>query len=157
MVYTGPCGCGAELELMEAVRRTPEVSLKEVFLRAAKGLPDTKDYRSEVVAEALGYLQEGFGAHYATGVATDEAILVGDSAYAWAVETIARLDEPRFVAVASRMIRDGAGEISCGGAVSVSLWTPHLAQLLGIISGEEKNRSEERIRNAIEEVKSAGG
>ena len=89
--------------------------------------------------------------------ATDDAILVGDYAYALAVETIARLDEPRFVGVASRMIRDGAGEISRGGAVSISLWRPHLAQLLGIISGEDENRSKERIRNAIEEVKSAGG
>ncbi len=155
MVYTGACGRGAELELMETVYRTPEVSLKEVFLRAAKGLPDTKDYRSEVVAEALGYLQEGFGAHYATGVATDEAILVGDSAYAWAVETIARLDEPRFVGVASRMIRDGAGEISRGNAVSIELWTPHLAQLLAIISGEGEEHSEARIRAAIEEVDGA--
>jgi hypothetical protein len=59
--------------------------------------------------------------------------------------------------VASRMIRDGAGEISRGGVVSVSLWTPHLAQLLGIISGEGGNHSKERIRAAIEEVKSAGG
>jgi hypothetical protein len=55
------------------------------------------------------------------------------------------------------MIRDGAGEISRGGAVTISLWTPHLAQLLGIIAGEYENRLEERIRDAIEEVKSAGG
>jgi hypothetical protein len=55
------------------------------------------------------------------------------------------------------MIRDGAGEISRGGPVSISLWMPHLAQLLGIISGEDENRSEKRIRAAIEEVKSAGG
>ena len=48
--------------------------------------------------------------------ATDEEILVGDNAYAWAVETIACLDEPRFVAVASRMIRDGAGRIAAGGS-----------------------------------------
>jgi len=142
---------------VETARRTPEVSLKEVFLNAVEGLPRSgvEDQRGEVVAEALDYLQEGFGAHYAVGVATDDAILVGDYAYALAVETIARLDEPRFVGVASRMIRDGAGEISHGGAVSVSLWTPHLAQLLGIISGEDENRSEKRIRNAIEEVKSA--
>jgi hypothetical protein len=145
--------------MVEAMRRTPEVSLKEVFLSAARGLTGTsgRDQRGEVVAEALGYLQEGFGVHYATGAATDDAILVGDYAYALAVETIARLDEPRFVGVASRMIRDGAGEISRGGAVSISLWRPHLAQLLGIISGEDENRSKERIRNAIEEVKSAGG
>jgi hypothetical protein len=145
--------------MIEAMRRTPEVSLKEVFLIAVGGLAGTaeQDLRGEVVAEALGYLQEGFGAHYAVGVATDDAILVGDYAYALAVETIARLDEPRFVGVASRMIRDGAGEISRGGAVSLSLWTPHLAQLLGIISGEDENCSEERIQTALEEVKSAGG
>ena len=145
--------------MIEAMRRTPEVSLKEVFLIAVGGLAGTaeQDLRGEVVAEALGYLQEGFGAHYAAGVATDDAILVGDYAYALAVETIARLDEPRFVGVASRMIRDGAGEISRGGAVSINHWTPHLAQLLGIISGEDEHRSEEHIWAAIEEVKSAGG
>ena len=143
---------------METARRTPEVSLKEVFLSAVGGLPELagRDLRGKVVAEALGYLQEGFGAHYATGTATDDAILVGDYAYALAVETIAHLDEPRFVGVASRMIRDGAGEISRGGAVSLSLWTPHLAQLLGIISGEDEDLSEERIRAAIREVRSAG-
>ena len=142
---------------METVRRTPEVSLKEVFLSAVGGLQGSsgKDLRGEIVAEALGYLQEGFGAHYATGTATDDAILVGDHAYALAVETIARLDEPRFVRVASRMIRDGAGEISRGGAVSLSLWTPHLAQLLGIISGEDEGRSEERIQVAVGEVRGA--
>ena len=145
------------MELVEAVRRTPEVTLREVFSHAARDLPGAGDPRGEVVAEALGHLQEGFGAHYAVGVATDDAILVGDYAYALAVETIARLDEPRFVGVASRMIRDGAGEISRGGAVSLSLWTPHLAQLLGIISGEDENCSEERIQTALEEVKSAGG
>lgn len=159
MVREGVGGSGAGLEAMETTRRTPEVSLKKVFLSAVNGLPGAAadDLRGEVVAEALGYLQEGFGAHYAAGVATDDAILVGDHAYALAVETIARLDEPRFVGVASRMIRDGAGEISRGGVVSISLWTPHLAQLLGIISGEDENRSEERIRAVIEEVKSAGG
>jgi hypothetical protein len=143
---------------VEAVRRTPEVSLKEIFLRAIEDLPGPagKNYRGVVVAEALGYLQEGFGAHYAIGAATDDAILVGDHAYAWAVETIARLDEPRFVEVASRMIRDGAGEISRGNAVSLSLWTPHLAQLLGIISGEDEKRSGERIRATIREEMGAG-
>jgi len=141
---------------MEIVRRTPEVSLKEVFLRAAKGLSDPKDYRGEIVAEALKYLQEGFGAHYATGGVTDDAILVGDSAYAWAVETIARLEEPGFVRVASRMIRDGAGQISRGYPVSIELWTSHLAQLLSIISGEDEDRSQERIRVAIGEAKGAG-
>jgi hypothetical protein len=127
-------------------------------LRAAAGLPgQVRENRwGEVVAEALGYLQEGFGAHYATGPAIDDAILVGDHAYARAVETIARLDEPRFVGVASRMIRDGAGEISRGNAVSLELWTPHLAQLLGIISGENGDRSEARIRTAIGEVRGAG-
>jgi hypothetical protein len=54
------------------------------------------------------------------------------------------------------MIRDGAGEISRGGTVSLSLWTPHLAQLLSIISGESEERSEERIRAAIGEVARAG-
>ena len=143
---------------METTRRTPGVSLKEIFLHASGGLPDParEHHQSEIVAEALGYLQEGFGAHYATGDATDDAILVGDHAYAWAVETIARLDEPRFVGVASRMIRDGAGEISRGNAVSVELWTSHLAQLLSIISGEDEQRSEARIRTAVGEVTSAG-
>src|SRR5215210_7419725 len=138
--------------MVETVRRTPGASLREIFLRAAATLPE-RDQRGEVVAEALGYLQEGFGAHYAEGPATDDAILVGDYAYARAVETIATLDEPRFVGVASRMIRDGAGEISRGGAVSLSLWTPHLAQLLGIISGEDEGRSEERVRVAVGEVR----
>ena len=145
---------GARSEV-EITRRTPEVSLREVFLRAAGSLPD-KDHRGEVVAEALGYLQEGFEVHYATRTATDEAILVGDNAYAWAVETIARLDEPRFVVVASRMIQDGTGEILRGNAVSLELWTPHLAQLLSIISGEDEERSEARIRDAIRKVKGAG-
>ena len=132
--------------------------MKEVFLSAVGGLPRScgTDLRGDTVAEALGYLHEGFGAHYATGVATDDAILVGDHAYALAVETIARLDEPRFIGVASRMIRDGAGEISRGGVVSLSLWTPHLAQLLGIISGEDEECSEERVRAAIREVKGDG-
>jgi hypothetical protein len=136
-----------------AVRRTPEASLREVFLYASRSLPETEgDRRGEIVAEALGHLQEGFASHYAGPSASDDAILVGDNSYAWAVDTIARLDEPRFVEVASRMIRDGAGEISRGGAVTLRLWTPHLAQLLGIISGEDEARSEERIRVAAEEV-----
>ena len=142
---------------METVRRTPEASLKKIFLRAVGGLPDPGGRRGEIVAEALGYLQEGFGAHYARGAATDDAMLLGDQAYAWAVETIARLDEPRFVGVASRMIRDGAGEISRGGAVTLSLWTTHLAQLLGIISGEGERLSKERIEAAIGEVTGVGG
>ncbi len=140
--------------IVETKRRTPEVSLREVFLRASQGLPGAagRDYRGAVVAEALGHLQEGFGAHYASRTTSDDAILVGDHAYALAVETIARLDEPRFVGVASRMIRDGAGEIARGGVASISLWTPHLAQLLGTISGEDEGRSEERIDAAIVEV-----
>jgi hypothetical protein len=133
-----------------AARRTPEISLAEVFLRAGAGLPHP-DHRGEVVAEALGYLQQGFDSHYAGG-ATDEDVLVGDSAYAWAVETIALLDEPRFVAVASRMIRDGAGRISAGESVSLETWTPHLADLLDVISGEGHERSEARIRNAAREL-----
>jgi hypothetical protein len=141
--------------MVETVRRTPEASLREIFLRAAATLPES-DQRGEVVAKALGYLQAGFGAHYAEGPATDDEILVGDYAYARAVETIATLDEPRFVGVASRMIRDGAGEISRGNTVSLALWTPHLAQLLDIISGEGEERSEERVRRAIGEVTRGG-
>ena len=132
--------------------------MKEIFLHAVKSLPGSagEDHRGEVVAEALGYLQEGFGAHYATGAATDEAILVGDHAYAWAVETIARLDEPRFVGVASRMIQDGAREISQGNTVSLELWTPPLAQVLSMISGEDEGGSGARSRAAIGEVTGAG-
>ncbi len=139
------------------VRRTPAVSLREVFLHAAAGLP-SEDSRTEVVAEALGYLQDGFENHYAaTNGATDEDLLVGDNAYASAVETIAYLDEPRFVAVASRMIRDGSGRIAAGGEVSLELWTPHLAGLLDIISGEGPKRSELRIREAAREVRGRDG
>jgi hypothetical protein len=128
----------------EMARRTPGVSLKDVFLRAAAGFDDGQ---AEVVAEALDWLQRGFDSHYAV-LATDDGILVGDNAYAQAVETIARLDEPRFVAVASRMIRDGAGRIAAGKGVTLELWTPHLAGLLDIISGEGLERSEARIREA---------
>ena len=135
--------------------RRSRVSLREIFRRAAATLPE-RDGRGEVVAEALGYLQDGFGAHYAGGPATDDEILLGDYAYARAVETIAMLDEPRFVGVASRMIRDGAGEISRGNIVSLVLWTPHLAQLLDIISGEGEERSAERVRRAIAEVTRGG-
>jgi hypothetical protein len=137
----------------ETVRRTPEVSLKNVFSRAAAGLDDG---RAEVVAEALDWLQRGFDSHYAAG-ATDDDILVGDNAYAQAVETIARLDEPRFVGVASRMIRDGAGLIAAGEGVTLELWTPHLAGLLDIISGEGQERSEARIREAAEKVRRRDG
>jgi hypothetical protein len=136
--------------MRETVRRTPGVSLEEVFLRAVDGLPED-DGRGEVVAEALGYLQRGFDSHYAAH-ATDEDILVGDNAYAWAVETIAHLDEPRFVAVASRMIRDGAGRIAEGKEVTLELWTPHLAGLLHVISGESQEESEARIRAAARET-----
>jgi hypothetical protein len=139
------------------VPRTPAVSLREVFLRAAAGLPG-EDSRVEVVAEALGYLQEGFQNHYgATTGATDEEVLVGDNAYASAVETIAYLDEPRFVAVASRMIRDGSGRIAAGGEVSLELWTPHLAGLLDIISGEGLQRSELRIRETAGRIRDRDG
>ena len=137
--------------------RTPEVSLKVVFLRAAAGLPED-DGQAQVVAEALDFLQRGFDSHYAaTNGATDDDILVGDNAYAQAVETIAHLDEPRFVAVASRMIRDGAGRIAAGEEVTLELWTPHLAGLLDIISGEGPQRSEARIQQAAREIESRDG
>jgi hypothetical protein len=135
----------------ETAGRTPELSLEDTFLRAVAGLSED-DARTGVVAEALGYLQQGFDAHYAGSGATDDDVLVGDNAYALAVETIARLDEPRFVSVASRMIRDGAGRIAAGGAVSLQTWTPHLAGLLDIISEEGEERSEARIREAVEEL-----
>ena len=141
---------------METARRTPEASLKEIFLVAASRLPG--DDRAGVVAEALDYLQRGFENHYAVSDgATDEGILVGDNAYAWAVETIACLDEPLFVAVASRMIRDGAGRIAAGERVTLGLWTPHLAGLLDVISGEGQERSEARIREAAEEARNLYG
>jgi len=135
----------------ETASRTPELSLEDTFLRAVAGLPE-EDARAEVVAEALGYLQQGFDAHYA-GRGTTDDVLVGDNAYAMAVDTIARLDEPRFVAVASRMIRDGAGRIAAGGKVSLQTWTPHLAGLLDIISEEGEERSEARIKEAARELR----
>ena len=136
------------------VRRTPEAPLKEVFLQAVAGLSEDEG-RGEIVAEALDYLQRGFDSHYAAkDGASDDDILVGDNAYAWAVETIAHLDEPRFVAVASRMIQDGAGRIAAGEDVTLELWTPHLAGLLDIISGEGLERSEARIREAAGKVRS---
>ena len=139
------------------VRRTPGVSLKEVFLKAVAGLPED-DGRGKVVAEALDHLQRGFDSHYAAANgATDDDILVGDNAYAWAVETIAHLDQPRFVAVASRMIQDGAGRIAAGESVTLELWTPHLAGLLDIISGEGLERSEARIRGAAEKARRRNG
>jgi hypothetical protein len=139
----------------EKTSRTPEISLEDTFLIAVAGLPD-EDVRAAVVAEALGHLQQGFDAHYAGGGATDDDVLVGDNSYALAVETIAHLDEPRFVAVASRMIRDGAGLIAAGGAVSLRTWIPHLAGLLDIISGEGEERSEARIEAAAEELRGRG-
>lgn len=124
---------------------------------AASRLPGEDD-RAGVVAEALDYLQRGFENHYAVSDgATDEGILVGDNAYAWAVETIACLDEPMFVAVASRMIRDGVGRIAAGERVTLELWTPHLAGLLDVISGEGQERSEARIREAAEEARNPYG
>ena len=140
----------------ETTRRTPDLSLKDTFLRAASGLP-AEDERAAVVGEALEYLQRGFDAHYAQGEADDDDILIGDNAYALAVETIARLDEPRFVAVASRMIRDGAGRIAEGGVVTVEMWTPHLGGLLDIISEESAERSEARIRGAARELRDIDG
>ena len=135
-------------------RRTPGIPLEDVFLKAAAGLP-RRDDRAEVVAVALGHLQRGFDAHYASGPdgATDDGVLVGDNAYALSVETIARLDEPRFVAVAARMIRDGAGRIASGQAVTVETWIPHLAGLLDIVSGEGDRRSETRVRRAARELR----
>lgn len=140
--------------MTETVRRTPEISLEGTFLRAAAGL-DHEDARAGVVAAALGHLQRGFDAHYAGGPAraTDDGVLVGDESYALSVETIARLDEPRFVAVAARMIRDGAGRIASGEAVTAETWTPHLAELLDVISDEGADRSLERIRASIRELR----
>jgi len=140
----------------EKTSRTPEISLEDTFLMAVAGLPE-EDLRAAVVAAALGYLQQGFDAHYAGGGAPDDDFLVGDNSYALAVETIARLDEPRFVAVASRMIRDGAGLIAGGGAVSLQTWIPHLAGLLDIISEEGEERSEARIEGAAEELRRRSG
>ncbi len=137
---------------MERTGRTPELSLEDTFLLAVAGLPG-EDVRAGIVAEALGYLQQGFDAHYAGVGATDDDILDGDNSYALAVETIARLDEPRFVAVASRMIRDGAGLIAAGGAVSLKTWTPHLAGLLDIISQEGEEMSQARIEEAAEKLR----
>ena len=136
--------------MTEAARRTPEVPLDDVFLAAASGL-ERDDSRAGVVAEALAYLQQGFDAHYGgePEEPTDDGVLEGDNAYALSVQTIARLDEPRFVAVAARMIRDGAGRIAAGGTVTAETWTPHLAELLDVISGEGAGRSEERVRAAV--------
>ena len=143
---------GELLDMEGTAPRTPEVSLKEVFLRAAAGLSED-DGQAQVVAEALDFLQRGFDSHYAAANgATDDDVLVGDNEYAQAVETIAHLDEPRFVAVASRMIRDGAGLIAAGEEVTLELWTPHLAGLLDIISGEGVQRSEARILEAAGEI-----
>ena len=146
------CEDGERLDVKGTAPRTPELSLKDVFLRASAGLADDAG-QARVVADALDFLQGGFDSHYAVANgATDEDILVGDNAYAQAVETIAHLDEPRFVAVASHMIRDGAGLIAAGEGVTLKLWTPHLAGLLDIISGEGAERSEARIREAAGEI-----
>ena len=133
--------------------RTPEEPLEEIFRRAVAGVDD-EEGQGEVVAESLRYLQRGFDVHYAGGgeKVTDDDILVGDNSYAWAVETIAYLDEPKFVAVASRMIRDGAGVISSGDDVGLELWIPHLADLLKIISGGDVAASEARIRAAVKDI-----
>ena len=134
----------------ETARRTPGCSLEEAFLGAAEGL-GYEDGRAGVVAAALGHLQRGFDAHYAGGPdgVTDDGVLVGDESYALSVQTIARLDEPRFVAVAARMIRDGAGRIAAGDIVTAETWTPHLAELLDVISGEGNERSLQRIETSV--------
>ena len=138
----------------ETARRTPAISLEDLFLRAAASLHEGHE-RAEVVARALGHLQRGFDAHYGRGPegATDDGVLVGDNAYALSVETIARLDEPRFVAVASRMIRDGAGRVASGDPVTIETWIPHLAGLLDIVSDEGVRRSEELVRKAARELR----
>lgn len=133
--------------VVEPIGRTPRIGIREVFRRAA-GETSVDPEQSEVVAESLGYLQRGFDSHYDADTAGDEEILLGDGSYAWAIETIARLDEPDFVAVASRLIRDGAGCISSGGAVNFELWLPHLAGLLAILTGEGPESSEARIRRS---------
>jgi hypothetical protein len=134
---------------LSAVRkRTPGLSLGEVFLRAA---PEDSDERVRVVAEALEYLQQGFDTHYA-GPALDDDVLVGDNAYAWAVETVARLDEPELVAVAARMIQAGSAEIAAGRDVSIQVWVPHLAGLLEVITEEGIERCEGRVLEATREL-----
>jgi hypothetical protein len=55
------------------------------------------------------------------------------------------------------MIRDGAGRIAAGERVTLKLWTPHLAGLLDVISGEGQERSEARIREAAEEARNPYG
>jgi hypothetical protein len=137
-------------------RRTPALSLGNVFRRAASGLPGG-DGRALVVARALDHLQAGFDAHYAGSEASNEDVLVGDNYYAWAVETIARLDEPRFVAVASRMIRDGSGRIAAGEDVTLDFWAPHLADLLDVISQEGPAASERRISAARDDLERDAG
>jgi hypothetical protein len=141
---------------VQASHRTPQVPIREVFRLAAESAAGDRG-RSEVVAESLGYLQRGFDAHYAAETAEDEQILIGDGSYAWAIETIARLDEPEFVAVASRLIRDGAGRISSGGPVDFGLWLPHLAGLLDIVTGEGQETSEGRVLKAEERLEPRDG
>ena len=147
---------GERLEMEETVRRTPGVSLKEIFLRAVAGLAE-KDGRGEVVAEALGYLRQGFDSRYAAAPFAADDILVGGNAYPWVVETTAHLDEPRFVAVASCMIRDGAGRIAEGGEVTLELWTPHLTGLLDTVSGGGQEKSEARIQEAAKGARARDG
>lgn len=142
--------------MSEVRRRTPQLALREVFLRAA---PDPKDSRAQVVGEALEYLQQGFDAHYPTGgegLATDDSILVGDNAYAGAVETVATLNEPALVSVAARMIQAGSTEIAAGRDVRIEVWVPHLAGLLEIITEEGFERSGERVIGAIEDLDGDG-
>lgn len=140
---------------MQAPERTPQLPIREVFRLASEAAGADRS-RGEVVAESLGYLQRGFDSHYAAEAAEDEQILLGDGSYAWAIDTIARLDEPDFVAVASRLIRDGAGRISSGGPVDFELWLPHLAGLLDIVTGEGQEPSEARLREAAVSLEPRG-
>lgn len=144
------------MEAYYSPSRTPLVPIREVFRIAAESASGDR-HRTEIVAESLGYLQRGFDSHYAADTAEDEQILLGDGSYAWAIETIARLDEPEFVAVASRLIRDGAGRISSGGTVDFGLWAPHLAGLLDIVTGEGLEGSEARIFAAAGSLEPEGG
>lgn len=90
----------------------------------------------------LGYLQQGFDAHYARSglVATSDDMLVGDNAYSRSVE--------------SRMIRDSIGEISGGKDLRLELRVPYLADLLRKISGKDTETSQNRIRQAAGELSS---
>jgi hypothetical protein len=51
------------------------------------------------------------------------------------------------------MIRDGAGRIASGGDVTAETWTPHLAELLDVISGEGTARSLQRVQASVGELR----